>query len=326
MAFDWLDDDRQPLQFIISVSEVAIAGLMLLLMLSVWVYVLVRARRRGGGKLYLPRASLGMLGILWMLAVFFSHVALWDVLGAADVVGVELTRDKELVCQVTLSVSLGLAEPAFLALVGEVIRLKTAGEGARYCRALRRLSPFRRACVVALPFALLQSALMITTALDPHLRYIQESPEEAKGVSAAKLFLPLPPIPLECDDAALDQRCNASWVSEEYEAGSGGEEIAFIYPWWHEEGCAVSIASLSLNAVFVLLFEFFWTLWCLPPLHSSLLIASFMILLDAVVPPPLNYSCTTNSVVPPPATTAIASRSRVSIRRHIVMCLSSVEQ
>ena len=31
MAFDWLDDDRQPLQFIISVSEVAIAGLMLLL-------------------------------------------------------------------------------------------------------------------------------------------------------------------------------------------------------------------------------------------------------------------------------------------------------
>jgi len=206
-----------------------------------------------------------------------------------------------------------------------VIRLKTAGEGARYCRALRRLSPFRRACVVALPFALLQSALMITTALDPHLRYIQESPEEAKGVSAAKLFLPLPPIPLECDDAALDQRCNASWVSEEYEAGSGGEEIAFIYPWWHEEGCAVSIASLSLNAVFVLLFEFFWTLWCLPPLNSLLLIASFMILLDAVVPPPLNYSCTTNSVVPPPATTAIASRSS-SIRRHIVMSLSSVEQ
>ena len=92
MAFDWLDDDRQPLQFIISVSEVAIAGLMLLLMLSVWVYVLVRARRRGGGKLYLPRASLGMLGILWMLAVFFSHVALWDVLGAADVVGVEVSR------------------------------------------------------------------------------------------------------------------------------------------------------------------------------------------------------------------------------------------
>ena len=45
--------------------------------------------------------------------------------------------------------------------------------------------------------------------------------------------------------------------------GAGPIAEEEVYKWWHPEGCAISIGSLAVSAVFILPFEFFWTLWCL---------------------------------------------------------------
>lgn len=236
--------------FIFSIAEVALTGCMLLLMLSVSTYV-VRCRRRGR-RLCVPRASLGMLGILWVLCTFFSHVALWDILDSLGVISVATLADEmEIVCMATTSISLGLVEPALLLLIAEVIRLKTAVSTSRRRSVFPRWTLNRRAYALALPFALLQALLMVVGTIDGMTSQgFLPQPGLSPGLSPSVGAQAPPPPPLP----------PLSPLTRPVETRSG---VDYEYRWWHDEGCAHSIASLIVSALFILPFEFFWTLWCL---------------------------------------------------------------
>jgi hypothetical protein len=241
--------------FIFSIAEVALTGCMLLLMLSVSTYV-VRCRRRGR-RLCLPRASLGMLGFLWVLCTFFSHVAPWDILDGLGVISVAtLANEMEIVCMSTSSTSLGLVEPALLLLIAEVIRLKTAVSTARRRSIFPRWTLNRRAYALALPFALLQALLMVVGTIDGMTSQgflPQPSLSPSMGAQAP------PPPPLSSWSPLTEQASGGSEFGPGEPRTAADEE----YRWWHAEGCAHSIASLTVSALFILPFEFFWTLWCL---------------------------------------------------------------
>jgi hypothetical protein len=253
---DGLDGLDGRAYFVFSIAEVALTGCMLLLMLSVCGYV-VRCRRRGR-RLCLPRSSLGMLGILWVLCTFFSHVALWDVLDALGVVSVAPLADElEIVCVTTTTISLGLVEPALLLLIAEVIRLKTAVSTARRRSIFPRWTLNRRAYALALPFVLLQALLMGVGSIDG---LSSQGFLPQPGLSPAVGAQPSPPPPPLPPPTPLTSQPN-----DDIGVGPTAPRavMAHEYRWWHTEGCAHSIASLIVSAVFILPFEFFWTLWCL---------------------------------------------------------------
>jgi len=263
------ESDARTAFFIFSAAEVALAGCMLLLMLGVCGYV-VRCRRRGR-QLCVPRASLGTLGILWVLSTFFSHVAIWDVLHALGVISVRTLADEmEIVCMTTTALSLGLVEPALLLLAAEVIRLKTASTAGRQRCGLPRWSFGRRAIALALPFALLQAMMMgVSTVTEMNAIIFRPQPGLARALSPSAPPAPpfAPPAPpfgpgisfLTEPGSGMDVFGDLDpSAAEEFEPTSPTE----YFQWWHAEGCAVSIGSLAVSACFILPFEFFWTIWC----------------------------------------------------------------
>lgn len=211
---------------ILSIFEVILALGALLMTLLAFGFVLRFAKLRMP-MLAVLRMILCLLTSLWVGGLLGATAAPWRALRPV----VRLTS-KQLgdVCWIQLCITHGLVEPSLLTLVVLLFRAKASSPSSWQPWRLLRLS-----AIVGAVFTVLQAVPMIVRRFG-----------EVGGVVVS-------PEPRRCVNASV---ADESLVIA---AGDDGDE----HPWWRNEGCADTVASLVVSALFVLPFEFFWTVACL---------------------------------------------------------------
>ena len=160
------------------------------------------------------RIALGVTATLWVLGVVASHGAIWSLV-EQTVGSSQQPGDREELCGMHAAVTLGFSEPASLLLVASLIATPRSSPRHATHPSWRLM---RRSLGLAVLLASLQ-ALVVGLPLS--------------GAGRTSVVLkPLPPVLNASDGAALERQL-----------------------WWRDEtGCANSIASVGVCALFVVPF------------------------------------------------------------------------
>uniref|UniRef100_A0A7S0P6J9 Uncharacterized protein n=1 Tax=Calcidiscus leptoporus TaxID=127549 RepID=A0A7S0P6J9_9EUKA len=217
------ESERETAFSVLNVIEVCAVGALIVLVGMACMYV-ARISTRGRGLAVL-RQVLGIVLVLWAVGTLLAHPAPWEVASFAFRLR---SNEHDFVCWLSTLMVQGFFEPCALLLIAGLIRRRSR---------LAELQPayglIGRAMLLSAPFLLIQAVVV------------------ALGEFEAENTL-LRPRPVEREDADEANRDAA---------GSG--ETAGLLGWWRDEGCAVSIASVIVEAVFVLPFLVAWSLACL---------------------------------------------------------------
>ena len=230
----------------LSILQTVVALLQITSLLALATYIAVKQKKSLHLALASIRAALGLIAAAWLILELARNAALWDVIDSfvnADAPYKSLTlnhqtlqTERDTICVVTTCIAFGLIEPGLLLMLTAMVWCKANDEPRPFTRILR----WSLICI--LPCTFLQALFLGLQHVNSWSDSIFFRPQPAIEVSTNDengndATPPPPPPPIQ--------------ISLQ------------VYRWWHQEGCAVSIASLGTLAVAIIIFEIVWTLWCM---------------------------------------------------------------